>query len=240
MSTNNLNNPQKNLDVINEMIIQIKNKFIDKQSSLFICICGPAACGKTTLSKMLLTALNRDPLTKKKISLLSTDNYMLDRDARIEKNIQGYSIETHNIDLLIEDINLLKNKKNIVTKPYNHQTGKHSAEVQVLSNDIMILEGIYSFHSKILEGTNSLKYFMNVNDADAKMMKIITDVNSRGHSIFNAYMTSNPIFNSYKTHIFPFIEAADYIIEVNYNWKLKSLIKKVDKTGFRLHSSTTN
>lgn len=68
---------------------------------------------------------------------------------------------------------------------------------------------------------------MTLNDSNAKMMKITADINSRGHSIIDAYRTSNTIFNSYKTHIFPFIKMTDYIIEVKDDWRLELPLKKI-------------
>lgn len=211
---------EQNLTIINSLLYQIKNRMHKSAVPFFVCLCGPAASGKTTFSKFLLQR-SESFFSDYKIgvSLLSTDCYMLNRKERARKNIQGYSPETHDLMKLQSDIEQLNCRRTIKVPIYSHKSGKHTITKNIVSKEIIILEGTYSFYPIVQNQIQALKYYFDIKESLAKELKLITDIKNRGHSYDNAKRLSDALYDSYLTHIHPLRVLSDFFIRVYRNWE---------------------
>ena len=209
---------EQNQAIINSLLYQIKIRMHKLALPFFVCFCGPAASGKTTFSKILLQySESFFPEFKIGASLLSTDSYLLERKERIRKNIQGYSPETHDLAKFQSDIEQLINRKSIKVSIYSHKSGKHTITKKIVSREIIILEGTYSFYPIVQKQIHALKYYFDIKESLAKGLKLIADIKNRGHSFDSTQRLSDALYDSYLTHIHPLRVLSDFFIRVNKN-----------------------
>lgn len=210
---------QDNTDVADKIVSYFTRLLLSVTKRLVVCICGSGAIGKSIFSRLLAERINENNNGKYRADILPTDSYMLSRADRLSKNIQGFMPESHNLKKLVEDVSNLIDGKEIVVTPYNHETGKHDPEKQVLPTDIIILEGIYSFYPSIAPLSSAVRYFIYADKHKAKELKFIADLTKRGYDVQTAFAHSDKEYSAYETYILPYLKIADFVINVDEYWK---------------------
>ena len=132
---------------INQYIVPIIKNINDSKYSKFI-IAGSQGSGKSTLTTVLKLVLEK--FYKKKVMLLSIDDYYLSKNKRLElsKKIHPLLITrgvpgTHNISVLKKDIiNFQKKKFPIVAPLFNKLKDDISSKKKIIKKaEILLLEG---------------------------------------------------------------------------------------------------
>lgn len=178
---------------------------------IFIGICGASGSGKSTLAQSLADKLGGC------CYVLQQDCYYKDHshlpfEQRAQLNYDEPSIFDH--DALLSDITDLMNGKSITRKGYNYAEHRRAdTDEVILPPDVLILEGIHTFHDQRLLELMYLKLYMNV-DADICLLRRIErDIIERGRSIDSIseqYRTTvRPMFEK---HIRNYINLSDVIV----------------------------
>ena len=132
---------------ITQYLIPIIKHVNDSNDNKFI-ISGPQGSGKTTISKLLKVVIEK--IYKKKVMVLSIDDYYLSKKKRIDlsKKVHPLLITrgvpgTHNIGKLKAHINqFIQNKFPIRTLTFNKLTDDVVKKRRIVKNaDILLLEG---------------------------------------------------------------------------------------------------
>ena len=132
---------------INQYIVPIIKNINDSKNDKFI-IAGSQGSGKSTLTAVLKLVLEK--FYKKKVMLLSIDDYYLSKNKRLElsKKIHPLLITrgvpgTHNIAALKKDIiNFQKKKFPIVAPLFNKLKDDISSKKKIIKKaEILLLEG---------------------------------------------------------------------------------------------------
>ena len=132
---------------ITQHLIPIVNNINDSIDNKFI-ISGPQGSGKTTLTRLIKKVIEK--IYKKKVMLLSIDDYYLSKKERIElsKKVHPLLITrgvpgTHNVKKLKGHINkFIKNKFPIKVPIFNKLTDDTSTKKTIIKKaDILLLEG---------------------------------------------------------------------------------------------------
>lgn len=177
-----------------------------------IGIAGGSGSGKTTLVNSIL---NRVPYDQ--ISILTQDSYYKDSghlpmDQRKELNFDHPdSIEW---DLMLSDIQKLKNDQPIETPTYSYITCTRQKEtIPVQPKKILLVEGILIFTCRQLCDEMDMRIYLEV-DADHRLSRIIErDMDSRGRSaqdvIERYYKTVRPMYEEF---IRPSRKEADMLV----------------------------
>ena len=178
---------------------------------IFIGICGASGSGKSTLADSLAAALGDHAL------VLQQDCYYKDHshlpfEERCRLNYDEPAIFDH--DALLQDVTDLMNGKAITRKGYDYANHRRADTEEIITPpDVLILEGIHSFHDERLLSLMYLKLYMNV-DADICLLRRIErDIIERGRSIDSISdqyrSTVRPMFEKY---IRNYINLADVIV----------------------------
>lgn len=210
---------QNNIEVAEEMIKHIKRK-LGRNKKVIISICGSGAIGKGTFAKLLRECIKNK--IGKDASILPTDSYMLSRERRIIRQKIGFDRNANDLDKLDRDVKELIRGNQITVTPYSHETGKHGPLEKIELSEILIIEGIYSFHpilNKICSDAETLMYYIYAKMHIAKALKFISDVKDRGHSIDLAIEHALPEYKAYATHILPYARYTNYFIITDGYWK---------------------
>lgn len=149
---------------------------------LIIGIAGGTGSGKTSVTKRILEALD-----KQEVTVIAHDSYYRDLDF-----FRGASPETINYDhpssletsLLIEHLRALRNGVAVEQPTYNFTTLRRMKETLTLHpTPIVIVEGILIFVEEKLRDLMDIKIFIDA-DADERLMRRIKrDILERGRSI---------------------------------------------------------
>ena len=180
---------------------------------IFIGICGASGSGKSTLAHAL-----EERLGSSRCLVLQQDAYYRDHpdltfEQRVKLNYDEPEIFDH--DLLLEDICQLERGGGISRKVYNfseHRRDDRPDEI-ILPRDVVILEGIHTFHDRRLTEKMFLKLYMQVEPDICLLRRIERDIMERGRDIQGIgtqYLNSvKPMFDKY---IRNYIADADVIV----------------------------
>lgn len=160
---------------------------------VLIGIAGGSASGKTSIGKQLHKSFN----TEKSFLIMKMDDYYKDQsDLTMEER---YSTNydhplAFDTDLLIEHIDLLKQRVAIDKPLYDYVNHTRSSETEkVFPTDVVILEGLFCLENESIRKMCDIKIFVDT-PADVRLIRrLVRDVKERGRtldSVVNQYMTT--------------------------------------------------
>ena len=171
---------------------------------IFIGICGASGSGKSTLAHAL-----EERLGSSRCLVLQQDAYYRDHpDLTFE---QRTLLNYDEPEIFCQ----LERGGGITRKGYNfsdHRRDDHPDEI-ILPRDVVILEGIHTFHDRRLTEKMFLKLYMQVEPDICLLRRIERDIVDRGrdiHGIGMQYLNSvKPMFDKY---IRNYVNDADVIV----------------------------
>ena len=178
---------------------------------LFIGICGASGSGKSTLAEVLHQKLGD------RCFVLQQDAYYRDHpdltfEQRTQLNYDEPGIFDH--DLLLQDVKTLMGGQPITRKQYDYALHRRAdTEELIYPRDVLILEGIHSFHDERLCQLMYLKLYMNVEPDICLLRRIQRDIKERAREIdgiSHQYLTTvKPMYDKY---IRNYVSSADVIV----------------------------
>ena len=148
---------------------------------LIIGIAGGSGSGKTTVVKKIVESLPEDAVSVIPQDAYYYDNGDLSREEKLRINFDHpNSIEW---DLLIEQVDQLKNGRTIPMPRYNYVTCARARDViPVEPRKVLIVEGILILTNEALRNRMDIKLFV-ATDSDERLIRIINrDIVKRGRS----------------------------------------------------------
>ena len=213
---------------ISQFIIPIINKINNSKDNKFI-IAGSQGAGKSTLAKIFKLVLEN--AYKKKVMLLSIDDYYLSKNKRnkLSKNIHPLLITrgvpgTHDIVALKNDIiNFQKKKFPISTPRFNKLKDEISSKKNIIKNaEILLLEGWCCGSQSI----NKKYLFQNIN-----RLETILDKNKKWRQYYNSQLMKDykKVFSLFDQQIYIQPPSFSYILKWRYNQEKNNALKSRNK-----------
>jgi uridine kinase len=144
-----------------------------------IGIAGDSGAGKDTLVDAL-SGLFGDH----SVAHLSGDDYHLwDRQKPMWQVMTHLNPMANNLEGLANDLAALTDGKTIVSRHYNHATGKMSHPVCVRSNDFIVVSGLHALYLPMLRTCYDLSIYLDIDEGLRRHLKLQRDVGERGHSV---------------------------------------------------------
>ena len=178
---------------------------------LFIGICGASGSGKSTLAWSLAERLSA------RCFVLQQDCYYRDHpdltfEERTLLNYDEPDIFDH--DLLLQDVQALLRGEPVTRKRYDYaQHRRADTQEMIEPPEVLILEGIHSFHDPRLCELMYLKLYMSVEPDICLLRRIQRDITERGRDIDGIAMqyltTVKPMYDK---HIRNYVSSADVIV----------------------------
>lgn len=178
---------------------------------LFIGICGASGSGKSTLADSLAARLGE------RCFVLQQDCYYKDHlhlsfEERVVLNYDEPEIFDH--DLLLRDVQSLLRGESITRKAYDYAHHRRAdTQDMIQPPEVLILEGIHSFHDPRLCELMYLKLYMQVEPDICLLRRIQRDIKERGREIDGISMqylaTVKPMYDKY---IKNYVQSADVIV----------------------------
>ena len=178
---------------------------------IFIGICGASGSGKSTLADSLRDALGARCLVLTQ-DCYYRDNSHLPFEERSRLNYDEPAIFNH--DELLADIQALMDGRPITRKGYNYTEHRRDDTDEIITPpDVLILEGIHSFHDPRLTSMMYLKLYVNVDPDICLLRRIERDITQRGRSIESiAEQYRSTVRPMFEQHIRNYIRDADVIV----------------------------
>ena len=213
---------------ISQFIIPIINKINNSKDNKFI-IAGSQGAGKSTLAKIFKLVLEN--AYKKKVMLLSIDDYYLSKNKRnkLSKNIHPLLITrgvpgTHDIVALKNDIiNFQKKKFPISTPRFNKLKDDISSKKNIIKNaEILLLEGWCCGSPSI----NKKYLFQNIN-----RLETIFDKNKKWRQYYNSQLMKDykKVFSLFDQQIYIQPPSFSYILKWRYAQEKNNALKSQNK-----------
>jgi len=176
-------------------------------------VSGSSGSGKSEILKKLSNKINSNL-----ISIISQDNYYKKRDSQ-SIDLNGF----HNFDLpesidktkFYNDIIKLISGNNVEYFEYNYNNPQlKSVKKKILSNQIIIVEGLFIFHYKKIDSLFNSRVFI---DAAFNLMikrRLDRDLNERGYDKNDVeYRYKNHVVPAFKKFTEPYKNESDLIIK---------------------------
>ncbi|WP_210139409.1 uridine kinase [Staphylococcus sp. GDY8P120P] len=182
------------------------------KGTTIIGIAGGSGSGKTSVTNEIMKNLEGHS-----VALLAQDYYYKDQshlsfEERLETNYDHpFAFDN---DLLIENLNDLRNGKQIEVPTYDYTNHTRSDKtIAFKPKDVIIVEGIFALENKMLRDLMDVKIYVDT-DADLRILRrLLRDTEERGRtmdSVINQYLNVvRPMHNQF---IEPTKRYADIII----------------------------
>lgn len=178
---------------------------------IFIGICGASGSGKTTLARELVKNLGV------KCLVLSQDAYYFDHPDFTEEERENFNYDepsSFDHDLILSDVERLLAGESVPRRGYDFANHRRSDPDEMLEvPEVLIMEGIHTFHDKRLCDKMLLKIYVQVDPDVCLLRRIKRDMRDRGRrieSIYKQYL--NTVKPMYEKHIRHYANDADVIV----------------------------
>lgn len=197
---------------------------MQKMNCVLIGIAGGTGSGKSTFTNRLKDAFRNN------IAVLYHDNYYKRQDGipfEERKKMNYDHPEAFETELLLEQLQMLKNGQNIECPVYDYsQHNRSDKVVMVEPKKVILVEGILVFADERLRKMFDIKIFVEA-DADERILRrVIRDVKERGRDIegvVEQYLTT--VKPMHYLYVEPTKPLADVIINSGMNEVAFLLVK---------------
>jgi uridine kinase len=144
-----------------------------------IGIAGDSGAGKDTLSDALAELFGAHS-----VSTLSGDDYHLwDRQKPMWQVMTHLNPRANDLEAYARDLLALTDGRSIMSRHYDHSTGKMSLPFQVKSNDFIIASGLHALYQPIMRRCYDLSIYLDIDEGLRRFLKLERDVKQRGHTM---------------------------------------------------------
>ena len=178
---------------------------------IFIGICGASGSGKSTLARELVKNIGA------KCLVMNQDAYYFDHPDMTDEERENFNYDepaSFDHDLILSDVESLMAGKETPRRGYDFSRHRRSDPNEMMEvPDVLIIEGIHTFHDKRLCDKMLLKIYVQVDPDVCLLRRIKRDMRDRGRNIEGIYKqylgTVKPM---YEKHIRHYADDADVIV----------------------------
>ena len=145
---------------------------------IILGIVGDSAAGKTTLSRGIIQILG-----SKHASVLCTDDYhRFNRQQRKELGITPLHPECNYLDIMAQQLRLLRAGEPILKPHYEHKLGDFGPPQYIVPHPFLIVEGLLGFYRQEMRNAYSVRVYLNPPEELRRRWKVRRDSTERGYS----------------------------------------------------------
>ncbi len=223
-----------------QRLSNLAEKVVNRKTPL-VCIAGPSASGKTTISKRLkiqLQVCGKRPVT------LSLDDYFVDREKTPMDEKGDYdfeALEALDLDLLNSHLKLLLAGQEVQLPRFDFLTGsrKEGKALKLGPDDILIIEGIHGLNDQVTQEVAKDKKFRifvspltgvnldlhnRTSTTDNRLFRrMVRDSRTRGHSPEDTLRRWPSVIRGAQRYIFPYQKHSDDMFNSSLLYELPVL-----------------
>lgn len=157
-----------------------RNDFFRLSRKPFVVgVAGDSGAGKDTFADAITGLFGEHSVVK-----LSGDDYHLwDRQKPMWQVMTHLNPMANDLEGFCNDLVSLTDGKSVLSRHYDHQTGRMSKPLKVESNDFIIVSGLHALYLPMLRECYSLKIYLDIDEGLRRHFKLKRDVYQRGHTV---------------------------------------------------------
>lgn len=157
-----------------------RNDFFRLSRKPFVMgVAGDSGAGKDTFADAIAGLFGAHSVAK-----LSGDDYHLwDRQKPMWQVMTHLNPMANDLEGFCNDLVSLTDGKSVLSRHYDHQTGRMSKPFQIDSNDFIIASGLHALYLPILRECCNLKIYLDIDEGLRRHFKLKRDVQQRGHTV---------------------------------------------------------
>ncbi len=156
-----------------------RNDFFRLSRKPFVIgVAGDSGAGKDTFADAITGLFGEHSVVK-----LSGDDYHLwDRQKPMWQVMTHLNPMANDLEGFCNDLMSLTDGKSVLSRHYDHQTGRMSKPFQIESNDFIIASGLHALYLPVLRECYNLKIYLDIDEGLRRHFKLKRDVQQRGHT----------------------------------------------------------
>lgn len=175
-----------------------------------IGISGDSGAGKDTFSDAIAGLFGSHSVVR-----ISGDDYHLwDRQRPMWQVMTHLNPMANDLEGFCNDLVSLIDGKSVLSRHYDHKTGKMGKPILISSNDFIIASGLHSFYLPVLRECYDLKIYLDVDEKLRRYFKIRRDVDQRGHTVERVVRSLEKTAPDSRQFIQPQLKYADLILSL--------------------------
>ena len=157
-----------------------RNDFFRLSRKPFVVgVAGDSGAGKDTFADAITGLFGEHSVVK-----LSGDDYHLwDRQKPMWQVMTHLNPMANDLEGFCNDLVSLTDGKSVLSRHYDHRTGRKSKPFQVQSSDLIIASGLHALYLPILRECYNLKIYLDIDEGLRRHFKLKRDVQQRGHTV---------------------------------------------------------
>ena len=117
------------------------------------------------------------------VNLSGDDYHLWDRQKPMWQVMTHLNPMANDLVGFCNDLMSLSDGKSILSRHYDHKTGKMSKSSRINSNDFIIASGLHTLYVPILRDCCNLKIYLDIDEGLRRHFKLKRDVHQRGHTL---------------------------------------------------------
>lgn len=175
-----------------------------------IGIAGDSGSGKDTYAEAIQGLIGDHSVT----SVSGDDYHLWDRHKPMWQAMTHLNPMANDLERFASDIVSLTDSKSIMTRHYDHVTGKMSKPFKVNSNDFILASGLHALYLPILRQCYNLSIYLDIHEGLRRHFKIQRDVKKRGHTLDKVLSSIDSRMEDARLFVYPQMSNADLILSL--------------------------
>lgn len=171
-------------------------------------VAGDSGAGKDTFVDAI-TGLFGDHSV---VTLSGDDYHLWDRQKPMWQVMTHLNPRANDLEGFCNDLVSLADGKSVLSRHYDHGTGRMSKPFKIASNDFIIASGLHALYLPDLRECYDLKIYLDIDEELRQHFKLKRDVEQRGHTIERVLSSIDKRVPDSKRFIRPQSKHADLIL----------------------------
>lgn len=176
-----------------------------------IGIAGDSGSGKDTLAGAISGLFGNECVT----SICGDDYHKWDRTAPMWKVLTHLDPRANDLGKLTRDFLALLDGKKVLSRHYDHESGKFRRAAAVAKNDVVVVSGLHVLFVNAIKSRLDLSIFLEMDEGLRRCFKVRRDVNERGRELEYVLASIDKRRPDSDRYIGPQAKAADVVFSLS-------------------------